>query len=523
MSRPMQGISKIPRSARLPDLDERLYPLRMFTVIIVSIFIAEIVAMAVVYFMPSLPYQITTLIDAGIMVILIFPILYLFSLKPLLQHIVKLQEAERALHQKEELQQRFFNSIDVMIAYMDRDFNFIKVNDAYAGSAEGRTPEYFPGRNHFAMYPHAENQVIFQKVVDTGEPYIAFERPFEYPDQPERGVTYWDWSLQPVKGLEGDVEGLVLSLMDVTERKRAEQKVELERSRLRSILDAMPDGVYIVNQQFDIEYFNPVIERNFGPVNGQKCYAYFHDRDEVCDWCKNPEILKGRSVHWELSYPKVGKIFEVFDTPLTNSDGQVSKLKLMHDITDRKQSEIVLEKRNLELQALSASDRRQRQAAETLRLAAQTLSRSLDLDIVLQTLLKYLRELTQADTASAIFPEGETQLGVRAVEGYEKWTDPNVILSTKVDSATNPLFQKLISTRRTLLIPDTAVEPDWAADPGTLPIHSCLYVPITIEDKLVGFIGLGKAEAGYFLEEHVQWAEVLVGQAAVAIQNAWLF
>jgi len=523
MSRPNYSAPGVLQSADLPGLDERFFPLRMFIITITGIFVAEIVAMAVVYFIPALPYPVTTLMDAGVMVILIFPILYFFSLRPLIQHIEKLQLAERAIQQKEELQQRFFDSIDVMIAYMDRDFNFIKVNDAYAGSAEGRGPEFFAGKNHFALYPHAENQEIFQRVVETGEPYSVHEKPFEYPDQPERGVTYWNWSLQPVKGLEGNVEGVVLSLVDVTERKRAEQKVELERSRLRSILDTIPDGVYIVNQQYDIEYANPVIEREFGPVRGKKCYAYFHDRDQACDWCKNPTVFDGNSVQWEWSSAKTGKTYEVFDTPLPSSDGRVSKLKLIHDITTRKQAEAELERRNRELQALSASERRQRQAAETLRVAAQALAQSLELDVVLRTLLKHLRALLQSDTASVLFPEGDTLLGVRAVEGYEEWTDPDWILSAKVEIDTSPLFQRLLSNRKSLLIPDVAREPDWVVYPGTEPIQSRLFVPIAVEDKLVGIVGLGKFEAGYFTEEHIQWAEALVGQAGVAIQNAWLF
>lgn len=142
------------------------------------------------------------------------------------QDITERIRAEQELIQTNQLLERYFSSIDTLIAYMDRDFNFIRVNEAYAKSA-GYTADHFLGKNHFGLYPHAENQVIFQRVVDTGEPYVVFEKPFEYPDHPDWGVTYWDWSLQPVKRPDGLVEGLVLSLVDVTGRKRAE--IELAR------------------------------------------------------------------------------------------------------------------------------------------------------------------------------------------------------------------------------------------------------------------------------------------------------
>jgi PAS domain S-box-containing protein len=495
-------------------------PLRLFLTITIGIFIAEVIAMVVVYDLPDIPYYQTTLIDAAVMVTLIFPFLYFFSVRPLIQHIDMRRRAEQSLQQKEELQQRFFDSIGVMIAYMDRDFNFIKVNDAYAGNDP---PEFFEGKNHFALFPHAENQAIFSRVVTSGQPYTVFEKPFEYPDHPENGVTYWNWSLQPVKGHAGNVDGLVLSLLDVTQRKQAEQKVELERARLRSILDTMPDGIYIVDRQFNVEYINPVIEREFGLVGSRKCYEYFHERSEVCDWCRNPDVFHGTTARWEWISGKSGKTYDVFDTPMANLDGSISKLKLMHDITDRKQAETELEHRNLELQSLSASERRQRQVAETLRIAAQSLTQSLDLDTVLRALLKHLRALVHADSASAIFLEGETSLGVRAVEGYEGWTNPDKILSLKLEGDTHPVFQKLLLSRRPLLIPNTDEDPDWIAYPGTEPIHSRLYVPLLVEERLIGVIGLGKFETDYFTGEHAQWAEALVGQAAVAVQNAWLF
>ncbi|HSF82576.1 MAG TPA: GAF domain-containing protein [Anaerolineales bacterium] len=148
--------------------------------------------------------------------------------------ITKRKRSEQALVQTNELLERFFSSIDTLIAYMDRKFNFIRVNEAYA-RADGRPAEFFIGKNHFDLYPHEENQAIFQRVVDTGEPFSVLEKPFEYPEYPERGVTYWDWSLQPVRGLDGDIQGLVLSLVDVTERKHAEMKI-LEQNQKEAIL-----------------------------------------------------------------------------------------------------------------------------------------------------------------------------------------------------------------------------------------------------------------------------------------------
>ncbi|RJQ56741.1 MAG: response regulator [Nitrospiraceae bacterium] len=127
----------------------------------------------------------------------------------LMQNYLSLQSAL-------ELLENVFSNVHVLIAYMDTGFNFITVNNKYA-EAEGREPAFFTGKNHFDLYPDGENEAIFRKVVETGEPYYAKAEPFVRTDDPERGTTFRDWSLKAVKNAEGKVGGLVLSLIDVTE------------------------------------------------------------------------------------------------------------------------------------------------------------------------------------------------------------------------------------------------------------------------------------------------------------------
>lgn len=117
----------------------------------------------------------------------------------------------------------FENSL-TPIAYMDLNFNFIHVNQAYA-SAENKTVEFFHGKNNFALYPNDENKKIFQEVINTGNAYEIKAKAFEYAEAPEKGVTYWDWSLTLVKDNEGKDNGVLLQLIDVTWQIKVEQQL----------------------------------------------------------------------------------------------------------------------------------------------------------------------------------------------------------------------------------------------------------------------------------------------------------
>ncbi|MDZ4166183.1 MAG: SpoIIE family protein phosphatase [Coriobacteriia bacterium] len=114
------------------------------------------------------------------------------------------------------------NSPEASLVYLDRDFNFVLVNSTYAAAC-GTTREHLIGRNHFEMFPNAENEEIFRRARDTKQPMEFRAKPFVFEDQPWRGVTYWDWTLTPLVDADAEVRGFVFSLVDVTERERRQQ------------------------------------------------------------------------------------------------------------------------------------------------------------------------------------------------------------------------------------------------------------------------------------------------------------
>jgi PAS domain S-box-containing protein len=145
--------------------------------------------------------------------------------------------------------------------------------------------------------------------------------------------------LMPQKPTYEELEQRIKELeKENVERRRAEKELHVASDNLLNILASMEDGVYIVNQECDIQYVNPVLKKEFGPIDKRKCYEYFHDREEVCPWCKNPEVFAGKTVRWEWYSFKNQRTYDLIDTPLKNPDGSLSKLEIFRDITEMKQA-----------------------------------------------------------------------------------------------------------------------------------------------------------------------------------------
>ena len=157
------------------------------------------------------------------------------------------------------------------------------------------------------------------------------------------GSTVWvEVSVKFIRNETGQAVGVLGISRDINERKQAEEALQLERDNLRNIFESIEDGILIVNQQYDIQYVNPVLVKDFGYYEGRKCYEYFHDRDEVCPWCKNQDVWTGKTVRWEWYSFKNERTYDLIDTPMTLPDGSIGKLEIFRDITEHKKLEAQL-------------------------------------------------------------------------------------------------------------------------------------------------------------------------------------
>jgi PAS domain S-box-containing protein len=142
-----------------------------------------------------------------------------------------------------------------------------------------------------------------------------------------------------LKDKDGLPIGTVRVSRDVTKEVELEEEIKEERDNLNLILESMDDGVYIVSKEYEVEFMNKVLIDAFGYHVGEICYKVFHNRDRPCPRCKNTEVMKGKTVRWEWDSRRNDKTYDLFETPLKNINGTISKLTIFRDISNRKRME----------------------------------------------------------------------------------------------------------------------------------------------------------------------------------------
>jgi len=166
---------------------------------------------------------------------------------------------------------------------------------------------------------------------------------------------------------------------------------------------------------------------------------------------------------------------------------------------------------------LLEDEKKRRHDAENLREATTTLTTSLDLDKLLNSVLEVLSRIVPYDNASIAlqqdskllivagrgFPEGYEVIG-RQLPYLEKWA-------------------RIDSLRQTYTIPDVWLEPGFEQWEGSEYIRCWMGVPMFVNDKLIGFINLDSRKPNAFTENDAIMAQTFANSAAVAIENARLF
>jgi hemerythrin-like metal-binding protein len=138
-------------------------------------------------------------------------------------------------------------------ALIDSDFNFIRVNEAYA-KAIGKPVEYFPGKSYFGLrFPDAEG--VFKDVLESGKPSRLAAFPVVGNGRSRFDVSYWDCEVDPVRYQDDDAKALLLTEFNVTEQVRSERSFV----KNKKLLDAISNAHAHYSQDIDPRVFLDVL------------------------------------------------------------------------------------------------------------------------------------------------------------------------------------------------------------------------------------------------------------------------
>jgi two-component system CheB/CheR fusion protein len=284
-------------------------------------------------------------------------------------------------HKIEELSQanndvqNLINSTEIGTVFLDRSF---------------RIKLYTPrARNVFTLIPSDRGRPLFDitdNLVDV-DLRADVHRVLERLERIEREVVTRDgqWLLMqavPYRTAEDRIDGVILTFLDITERRRAEERLRQSETRLRLMIESAADyAIFTIDVECRIDTWNSGAARMFGYAEdeaiGRSAAILFTPEDREQRVAETEMRLardEGRASDERWHIRKDGSRFYVSGimAPLRDASGRlVGYVKIARDLTERKQWEDKLQQ---------AHDALERRVAERTR-ELEASNRSLDAEL----------------------------------------------------------------------------------------------------------------------------------------------
>ncbi len=258
-------------------------------------------------------------------------------------------KAEEELSEKDKRFRALIENITDQISLVDKN-GFIIYASPSVSKILGYSADDYIGRNIFDFI-NEDDKVTADKLFDevlAGQGNIVnnVQLRFRHSD------GKWLWHEATAHNLINDpaIGAIVFNYRDITERKKAEQEILLQKSYFQQLFENSPEGIVILDNQDRILNANKGFERMFQ-----------HSVEEIKDKTLNkiivPEsmieqatqmtlfVLKGEIIHRETQRKrKDGSIVDVsiLAYPITLEENQIGVYGIYSDITERKETEKAL-------------------------------------------------------------------------------------------------------------------------------------------------------------------------------------
>jgi formate hydrogenlyase transcriptional activator len=433
--------------------------------------------------------------------------------------VTESKRAEQAMRNSEERVRLILDSAAEAIFGCDSEGTCLFCNRAAARLLGYDDPAELLGKNMHALEHHTRAD---------GTPYPIEECPIYIGFQKGQGVhrddeVYWRkdgtsfpvefWSHPMVR--DGRTLGAVITFIDITERKQAEEALRKSEERWRSVYENSAIGVALTDLNGRFLATNAAYQKMLGYTEEEFRKLTFlditHEDHREYNWDLITELFEGKRNQFQIEkqyWRKDGSVIWVSNNvslvPGTESMSRFI-MALSEDITERKQAE----------EALRKSEERWR----TLLEINNAIITNLTQEALLHAVTESLRRVIPFDRAgfSLYVPERKTfrllatesefssdyfrvGLELRRGEGVSTW----------VFDHQQPVLRR-----------DLEKEQQYPNDRRHLAdgIYSYCVVPLIIRGKSIGTLNVGSRTRNQYSERDLEFLQEVASQVALAVEN----
>jgi PAS domain S-box-containing protein len=242
------------------------------------------------------------------------------------------------------------DTIPDTIYFKDRNSRFILINKAQAGFLGIANPDFATGKTDFDFFASEtarETTKDEQELMLNNRPLVGKEEKIQFPD----GHSIWFSATKvPIHGPQGEIAGMVGISRNITEHKHMEDRLQQEHNLLHTLIDNMPDFIYVKDRKSRFLLNNNAHQKLLGissveNVAGKSDFDFFPPQYAQKYFDDEQTIMSSGSSLVNIEEASVSKSNEHFwlsttKIPLRTTSGEVIGIVgISRDISERKRIE----------------------------------------------------------------------------------------------------------------------------------------------------------------------------------------
>lgn len=435
-----------------------------------------------------------------------------------LRDITVQKQADRVLNEKRDFSVAVLDTVAALVLVLDREGRIVRLNQAWV-TLSGYGAEEALGAYFWDLFVPPDEM---ERVRTEFERLRNGQLPSELTNyivtrSGERKLIAWSNTV--LRDAAGNVEYIMATGVDVTERAAIERTLQQSEARFRAVFAQSAIGMLLAGADGRLVESNAAIQKLLGYTAEELRQRSFADITHPDDLPLNRrlfhEVSTGKRDQYQLEKRYIrrdGEPVWVRVTAYAVKDPGTDNplvLAMAEDITQRKQAE--------------QAEAEQRALSQALREAAETITMTLELDEVLDRLLASVARVIPHDSANIMLVEDGVVQVVRWLGHYDEPALQTWLRTLRMPIAAVPNLQRVWESGEPHIIPDTAHEPGWRHQPETAWIRAHITVPIRRHGKVFGFLNLDSATPDAFTREQARLLQTFADHAGIAIWNAQLY